>query len=144
MKAIHTIGTQGMDEKRFLSLLDRQAVDALLDVRLRTEGYRYRFASGGNIKRLVEDRGIPYIHDTVFAPTAEMLNAWRTDFDWPEYAKKYRALMEHRDMAGRLRESLRSYAVPCLLCAEHHPLYCHRRLLGELAGKVFKTEVIHL
>lgn len=74
MKMIFTIGTQGMNDNLFISLLQTNEVDLVMDVRLRNEGWCYGFASGQHIKALAETHGMTYRHDIRLAPTDDMLN----------------------------------------------------------------------
>lgn len=142
MQTIYTIGTQGMNDKLFLRLLQEHEVDAVIDIRLRNEGKWHRFASGKHIKSLVESEGIAYVHETRFAPAREMLNAWRDRQDWPAYEAAYRDLMQRRDMPCFWREIAGTFSRPCLLCAEDRPDHCHRRLLAEHVANA--DQIIHL
>ena len=95
MKMLFTIGTAGRHDDEFIAVLKQHHIDAVIDIRLRNEGRYYRFASGKHIKALVEAHGIAYRHDTRFSPTAEMLDRYRADHDWPAYERAYRALIQY-------------------------------------------------
>ena len=142
MQTIHTIGTQGRHDDDFITVLKQHGVDAVIDIRLHNEGRYYKFASGKHIKALVEAQGIAYRHDTRFSPTADMLNRFKTDHDWPAYEQAYRALILERNMAAIWQEVAGGFKRPCLMCAEKTAEQCHRRLLAEhiAAG----NQVIHI
>jgi uncharacterized protein (DUF488 family) len=141
---IYTIGTSGRHDDDFIAVLKQHQIDAVIDIRLRNEGRYYKFASGKHIKVLCEAQGIAYRHDTRFSPTAEMLDRYKADKDWPLYVRAYQALIEERDMAGIWQEVASGYLRPCLLCAEKSAEQCHRRLLGEALVGGDTVELRHL
>jgi DNA repair photolyase len=144
VKAIYTIGTQGMNDGAFTDLLQSHNIDLVLDVRLKNEGQRYRFASGRHIKELVEGHGIAYRHDVRLAPTAQMQAAWRAGGDWSAYVEQYSKLIADREMIKLIKEHLQVFKTPCLLCAEEDAVHCHSRLLAERMCKEFCVLIIHL
>jgi uncharacterized protein (DUF488 family) len=132
MQSLYTIGTSGQHDDDFIAVLKAHEIDAVIDIRLRNEGRYYRFASGKHIKALCEANGIAYRHDTRFSPTAEMLDRYKADQDWPAYERVYRALVAERNMPAIWAEVMAGgYLRPCLLCAEKTVEHCHRRLLWE-------------
>lgn len=143
MNTIFTIGTQGMNDDTFLAVLKAHDVDALIDIRLHNEGKWYRFASGKHIREICRASRIGYVHDTRFAPTREMLQAWREGADWACYEVAYRRLAEDRAMVWLFDEVAVGYERPCLLCAEKTPEQCHRRLLAEILARPHGA-VVHL
>ncbi|MFC1461364.1 DUF488 family protein [Verrucomicrobiota bacterium] len=144
MKTIHTIGTQGMNDEKFIGLLKQHNIDAVIDIRLHNEGRWYKFASGKHISDLCGKHMIGYVHDTRFSPTREMLSRWRENQDWQEYERAYRQLMEERDMFWLFDEVIVGFLTPCLLCAEKSPDHCHRRLLAEHIIKSSGSEIGHI
>ena len=144
MKALYTLGTSGRHDD-FIAVLKQHGVDAVIDIRLRNEGRYYKFASGKHIRALCEGIGLAYRHDTRFSPTAEMLDRFKGDQNWPAYERAYRALVAERDMPGIWAEVMAGkFHRPCLLCAEKTPENCHRRLLAEALADVGPMAVEHL
>jgi uncharacterized protein (DUF488 family) len=139
-KTVFTINTQGMNDDEFMRLLKQHGVDAIVDVRLKPEGPRYRFASGKHIKALVESQGIAYVHEPVFAATKELFALHK---DWPKFEPAYMRLIEERDMGGVWHRKYSQFARPCLLCAEA-PEFCHRRLLAEFLAAPQGIPVVHI
>lgn len=144
MQTIHTIGTQSMNDEKFIVLLAAHQIDAVIDVRLHNEGWRYRFASGRHLKALVESHGIAYLHDRRFAPTREMLVSFREGQDWPAYEQAYQRLIFEQGMISIWQEVAKPFLRPCLLCAEKIPVQCHRRLLAERISQEFGVPIVHL
>lgn len=144
MQTLYTIGTSGRHDDDFIAVLKQHQIDAVIDIRLRNEGRYYKFASGKHIKVLCEAQGIAYRHDTRFSPTAEMLDRYKTDQDWPAYERAYRALVAERDMPAIWAQvTAGGYLRACLLCAERTAEQCHRRLLGEALAAT-PADLIHL
>jgi len=144
MQTINTIGTTGMTFRRFIGLLREHRIDAIIDIRLRNEGPRYRFASGCHLRELTASQGVQYRHERRFAPTAEMLTRFRADHDWPPYVAQYGALIESRDMLSVWREIGGTFERPCLLCSERSALHCHRQLLATALATANGLTVTHL
>ena len=85
-----------------------------------------------------------YVHLTELAPDAELLDDYRKKrIDWPTYEGRFLALMEERRIGEpQLKEVLDG---GCLLCSEHTPERCHRRLVAEyLSQRWGDVEIVHL
>ncbi|MEN6645250.1 MAG: DUF488 domain-containing protein [Armatimonadia bacterium] len=76
--------------------------------------------------------GIQYQHWRAFAPTKEILAAYRADQDFNAYAARYAELIERRDAVGKLPADVRSSHTVGLRCSEPTADRCHRRLAAEL------------
>jgi hypothetical protein len=141
---IFTIGTQGQHDESFIGLLNKHAIDAVIDIRLRNEGRYYKFASGWHIRALVVAGGLVYRHELAFAPTPVMLKAYKDGSGWALYESAYRLLYDERAMSALWLAEYSRYARPCLLCAEIAPSHCHRRLLAEYLAMENGVQVVHL
>jgi hypothetical protein len=141
---IFTIGTQGQHDESFKGLLNKHAIDAVIDIRLRNEGRYYKFASGRHISALVAAVGLVCRHELTFAPSPAMLKAYKAGGEWALYESEYRALYNERCMGALWLAGYSGYKRPCLLCAENEPSRCHRRLLAEYLAKEFGGAIIHL
>jgi hypothetical protein len=73
-----------------------------------------------------------------------MLDAYKKQKgDWAEYERRFLALMSERRIETTAAERL--HHGDCLLCSEHQPDCCHRRLVCEyLAAHGVDLEVTHL
>jgi hypothetical protein len=141
---IYTIGTQGQHDESFKGLLNKHAIDAVIDIRLRNEGRYYKFASGRHISALVAAVGLVCRHELTFAPSPAMLKAYKAGGAWAVYESAYRLLYDERVMSALWLAEYGRYDRPCLLCAETDPSHCHRRLLAELLAKENGVQVVHL
>ena len=63
--------------------------------------------------------------------------------DWPIYESQFLALMKRRRIEQTLSNGL--VADGCLLCSEHTPDHCHRRLVADYLGAHWdNVDVMHL
>jgi len=129
---IYTVGFAGKTAEAFFGVLKRAGVRRVADVRLRPNGGLSLFARGTDLPFLLRELcGAEYVHVPLLAPTKEILKDYRKKkTGWPEYERRYRALLDERDAAGKLNRAL--FAVPAaLLCSEASADQCHRRLAAE-------------
>ncbi|HEY8098807.1 MAG TPA: DUF488 family protein, partial [Methylobacter sp.] len=66
------------------------------------------------------------------------------EMPWDEYASRFIDLMEQRKIDQTLNQEL--FEGSCLLCSEHQPHFCHRRLVLEYLKDRWKTDmtIVHL
>jgi len=129
---IYTVGFAGKTAEAFFGTLKRAGVRRVVDIRLRPNGGLSLFARGTDLPFLLRELcGAEYVHVPLLAPTKDLLSDYRKKrIDWPEYERRYRALLDERDVAGKLDRAL--FAVPAaLLCSEASADQCHRRLAAE-------------
>jgi uncharacterized protein (DUF488 family) len=146
MPTIYSIGYTGKSLEHFIRLLQEAGVDAVIDIRLRNTSQLAGFSKRDDLAFLLRKGfGIQYEHRPDLAPTAEILDAFKSGGDWPSYEKAYLELLAERraEIAGR--DLTGRYQQPCLLCAEPKPDHCHRRLVAEWwAGHLPDVEIVHL
>jgi uncharacterized protein YeaO (DUF488 family) len=84
------------------------------------------------------------VHIPDVAPTQDILDDFKkSKGSWTEYDSKFKDLMVNRSIAETAATVLREK--DCLLCSEHTPEHCHRRLVAEhLREQLCNIEVIHL
>jgi uncharacterized protein (DUF488 family) len=143
---IYTIGFTQKSAERFFSLLADHCIGRLIDIRLHPDGQLAGFAKREDLayflRKLV---GCEYYHFDFMAPSEEIFRAYRQDKDWARFEQSYSRLMDERAMIQRLDPFFFDEKPCCLLCSEHLPDRCHRRLLAErLAQSWPNVEVIHL
>ena len=129
---IYTVGFAGKTAEAFFGILKRAGIGRVVDVRLRPNGGLSLFARGTDLPFLLHELcGAEYVHVPLLAPAKEILKDYRKKrVDWPEYERRYRALLDERDVAGKLDRDLFS-APAALLCSEASADQCHRRLAAE-------------
>lgn len=132
---IFTIGFTQKSAETFFDLLRKESVLTLLDVRLNTTSQLSGFAKQQDLIYFLRELcGVEYIHVLDWAPTKEMLSAYqKKEISWEIYENKFLNLLAKRNIERDVRpETLRD---SCLLCSEHKPHNCHRRLVVEYLNK---------
>jgi uncharacterized protein (DUF488 family) len=143
---IFTIGFTKKGAERFFGLLENAEVERLLDVRLRNRSQLSGFAKRDDLRFFLDELlEIEYEHSEILAPTEELLNAWRDDeIVWQTYEDQFLELLSERNVRTELDpDSFEKSTV--LLCSEHEPDYCHRRIVAEYLDEHWgDVEIIHL
>lgn len=145
MIQIFTIGFTNKSASQFFDLLKSNFVSTIIDTRINNTSQLSGFAKGNDLKFFAKEIGnIGYIHKVDFAPTKELLSLYRSEkISWSRYEAEYLNLLDMRNVAQKVRvEDLHQ---TCLLCSEHTPEKCHRRLLAEYFKQVRNDiEIVHL
>ena len=154
-----TIGFTKKSASEFFELLRESGAERLVDVRLNNTSQLAGFARGGkdNLAYLLQEIcRMEYIHVPDLAPTKELLDAYRKgECDWDSYEREFVALLhdrrifaeglkptEGRRIVKRLKATIEN---SCLLCSEHEPDHCHRRLVVEYFQRQWgDMEIEHL
>jgi len=145
MIKLYTIGFTEKSAERFFSLLTNAHINKIIDTRVNNVSQLAGFAKGLDLKYFAKKiANIEYEHNLDFAPTKELLSRYREKkIDWQEYQIEYVNLLDKRKITNNLKIELLNDS--CLLCSEHAPERCHRRLLAEyIKKKNPNVEIIHL
>jgi len=129
---IYTVGFAGKTAEAFFGALKRAGVRRVIDIRLRPNGGLSLFARGTDLPYFLRELcGAEYVHVPLLAPTKDILSVYRKKkIDWPEYERRFLALLDERKAAAELDREL--FSIPAaLLCSELSPERCHRRLVAE-------------
>jgi uncharacterized protein (DUF488 family) len=128
---LFTIGFTKKSAETFFAMLQRGGVKRVVDIRLNNTSQLAGFTRRDDLAYFLRSiAGIEYVHRLDLAPTQELLDrARKSGDDWSAYERDFRALMVSRKIDTTVPQSLLDGA--CLLCSEHHPLHCHRRLVAE-------------
>lgn len=145
MIKLYTIGFTGKSAEKFFDLLKNSDVKKIVDTRINNASQLAGFAKASDLKFFAKEiSDISYEHRIDFAPTKELLSRYRDKhLTWKEYEIEYLNLLDIRKVAQKT--NIEKLHENCLLCSEHTPEKCHRRLLAEYLKHV-KTdiEIIHL
>ena len=129
---IATIGFTQHSAESFFGRLRTAKVEQLIDVRLNNVSQLAGFAKRDDLRYFLRELcSVSYLHEVLLAPSEDMLKQYREKkLTWSEYEKRFLNLMEQRRIEDRLSKDFfdpRSV----LLCSEHTPEKCHRRLVAE-------------
>lgn len=143
---VFTIGFTKKSAEQFFGILKKNGIKRLVDVRLNNVSQLAGFTKREDLQFFLKEIcGADYVHESLLAPTQEMLDTYKkAKGDWKEYEKEFLQLMAARKIEDRIDRSL--FGVPAvLLCSEPTPEHCHRRLVLEyLQGKWTDLQVKHL
>ena len=145
MIKLFTIGFTGKSAEGFFDLLKNADVNKIIDTRINNVSQLSGFAKGADLKFFAKEIGdMSYVHNIDFAPTKELLADYRNKkMNWKEYEDAYLNLLDMRKIIQKV--NVEDLHQNCLLCSEHTPEKCHRRLLAEYLKNVRNDiEITHL
>lgn len=128
---IYTIGFTQKKAEKFFELIKSAGVHTLIDVRLNNISQLAGFAKRDDLMFFLRELcNAEYVHAPELAPTKEILNAYKKgSMPWEKYEEKFLDLMSQRNIEKHVKSELLNNG--CLLCSEHKPHLCHRRLVVE-------------
>jgi uncharacterized protein (DUF488 family) len=128
---LFTIGFTRKTARAFFTSLKDAGVRRVVDVRLNNNSQLAGFSKKEDLAYFLREiGGIEYVHLPELAPTQDILDAYKKHKgDWGIYEKQFLELMARRQVEKTIRPDLLDHG--CLLCSEHLPHQCHRRLVAE-------------
>ena len=144
---IYTIGFTKKRAEQFFGLLKENGITRLVDIRINPHGQLSGFARQEDLPYFLDELAdhCSYVYMPELAPTQEIMHAYSSGGDWPQYARKFEALMDERRIPESIDPDEFESSRSCLLCSESSPEKCHRRLVAErLAARWPGVEIIHL
>lgn len=142
---VFSIGFTEKSAEKFFNLIKSEPIKTLVDVRLNNVSQLAGFAKKNDLKFFLKEIcNVDYIHAPDLAPTKEILDPYKKgNMSWEVYEDKFLNLMAKRNIE-RIDKTLIEDS--CLLCSEHKPHQCHRRLVIDYLNKQWDTdfEVKHL
>ena len=142
---LFTIGFTQKTAREFFTSLKDAGVKRVVDVRLNNVSQLAGFSKKEDLAYFLKEiAGIKYVHLPELAPTQEILDAYKKrKGDWGIYEKQFLDLMARRQIEKTVLPDLLGRG--CLLCSEHLPHHCHRRLVAEyLSAKWGDIKTKHL
>ena len=143
---IYTIGFTKKKAAEFFNILKRAGIKRLIDIRLNNSSQLAGFTKSDDLKYFLKEIcGADYFHETILAPTEDILNEYKkSGHDWQQYENKFLKLLSDRKIEEKIRPE--TFEIPTvLLCSEATPEQCHRRLVLEyLRDKWGNINIYHL
>ncbi len=143
---LYTIGFTKKGAKTFFELLKNSNAARIIDVRLNNGSQLAGFAKRADLEFFAKELcEMDYLHVPDFAPTKDILDAYKKHGgDWVVYEEKFMELMDKRNAEKSITPELVDGG--CLLCSEHEPHHCHRRLVAEYLNDKWNLDlsVTHL
>lgn len=137
-----TIGFTGKSAEKFFQLLIGAQVKNLLDVRLNNTSQLAGFAKRDDLKYFLKSvADIDYHEVRDLAPSKGILSAYQKgDVLWDKYEDLYLNEITKRSVERLIDPIL--FDQSCLLCSEHEPHFCHRRLAVEYLNSKWNSCLI--
>lgn len=142
---IYTIGFTQKSAESFFSLIRKNGILTVIDTRLNNTSQLSGFAKQNDLKFFLKEIcGCEYIYIPDLCPTKEILKPYQNkEISWDQYQDKFLNLMSVRNIEKYITEKYLNGG--CLLCSEHEPHYCHRRLVAEYLKQYNSSvEINHL
>ncbi len=146
MTKIFTIGFAEKKAEAFFGLLKDSGANHLMDVRLNNVSQLAGFTKKDDLRFFVKEiLGWKYSHLPDLAPTKDILDAYKKHGgDWAIYEAAFLELMDRRRIESHF--TAEDFNQACLLCSEHQPHHCHRRLVLDYLNSKWGSglSVVHL
>ncbi|MDP5130152.1 MAG: DUF488 domain-containing protein [Paraglaciecola sp.] len=143
---IYTIGFTKKNAKTFFDLIRDSKVERLIDVRLNNISQLAGFAKKDDLKFFLKELcNAEYLHAPSLAPTKFLLDSYKNgSITWQNYEDEFFDLMSARRIEREFTS--RELNNSCLLCSEHEPHFCHRRIVVDYLNKTtnLNMSVTHL
>lgn len=143
---IYTIGFAKKSAEAFFGALRKAGIKRLVDIRLNNTSQLAGFTKRDDLKFFLKELcNSEYIHESLLAPTPEILNSYKMKkISWQEYEQHFLELMAERKIEEKIDRSLFN-GPTVLLCSEPKADRCHRRLVLEyLQNNWGNLKIIHL
>ena len=143
---IYTMGFTQKNAKRFFENIIHNKIEIVVDVRLNNQSQLAGFTKGQDLAYFLREIcDCDYKHDIIYAPTKEILQAYKKEaITWEEYEIRYNALIVQRGVEYKFKKDYEKYSKVLLLCSESTPEYCHRRLLAEYLKEKLGGNIEHI
>lgn len=142
----YTIGFTKKNAETFFGFIRKSSIKNLIDVRLNNVSQLAGFAKRDDLRYFLKELcEAEYTHVPELAPTKEILNKYKKgDISWNVYEELFLNLMSQRSVEKNFKEDF--FKSGCLLCSEHEPHFCHRRLVVDYLNNCsgFSLKVKHL
>jgi uncharacterized protein (DUF488 family) len=128
---VKTIGFTQKSAERFFTLLKAAEIKTVLDVRLNNTSQLAGFSKKPDLEFFLSKLlDINHVDLRELTPERDHLKRYQSgDLSWDDYASAYIEVLAKRRVESNLDVILFDGA--CLLCSEHTPDRCHRRLAVE-------------
>lgn len=138
---LFTIGFTKKNAETFFTFLRGSGVKTLIDVRLNNVSQLAGFAKKDDLKFFLKELcSAEYVHVPELAPTKDMLSAYKKgEISWGVYEDKFLNLLGQRHIEKSISPVLLDNG--CLLCSEHEPHQCHRKLVVQYLNEHSKLEL---
>jgi uncharacterized protein (DUF488 family) len=147
---LFTIGFTKKSARDFFSLLRKNQVKKVVDIRLNNSSQLAGFSKGEDLKFFLNEFcNIDYLHYIDLAPDKEILDNYKNKkINWQQYELLFNSLLVERSIIEKINSAFDgNFDGVCLLCSEATADRCHRRLVAEYIQKNYSDlniDIVHL
>lgn len=147
---LFTIGFTKKSAENFFTLLKKNQVKKVVDIRLNNSSQLAGFSKGEDLKFFLNELyNIDYLHDIDLAPDKEILDDYKNKkINWQQYELLFNRLLVERNIIEKINSVFNgNFDGVCLLCSEATADQCHRRLVAEYIQKNYadlNIDIVHL
>ncbi|MBY0270358.1 MAG: DUF488 domain-containing protein [Burkholderiales bacterium] len=140
---IYTIGYEGLDIERFLSLLQAHGIETVVDIRELPLSRKRGFS-----KNVLSDTlgfcGLNYVHIPELGCPKSIRTRYRTDGNWSTYKVAFSQYLQTQSDAIADLSTIAAITNCALLCFEADFNFCHRSIVADAVNKLSGTPVCHI
>ncbi|MBR8657612.1 DUF488 domain-containing protein [Achromobacter sp. Marseille-Q0513] len=140
---IFTIGYEGIDLTRFMSLLSHHNIDTVVDVREMPLSRKRGFSKTA-LRTALNQSGFEYVHLAMLGCPKDVRNRYREDGNWAAYRKRFLRYLATQESAIAELAALSSDSNCALLCFEADHNFCHRSMVANAVSAISDAEVTHI
>lgn len=128
---VFTIGFTKLSAEDFFGRLASSGAKRVVDVRLNNTSQLAAFAKRADLAYFLRTIcGMEYVHMPLLCPTQNIIDEYRKGGGgWDRFVERYLDLLAEREAERHIDP--KTIEGGCLLCSEHEPDHCHRRLAVE-------------
>ena len=135
LKALYTIGYEGITLDQYLDKLVEAEVELLCDVRRNPISRKPGF-SKRRLEEALAGQGIAYMHLPELGIASAQRRNLRTSSDYAKLFASYaRELGKQQELLARIMDSFSRYRAIALTCFERDHRSCHRHCVSDLLAK---------
>lgn len=140
---IYTIGYEGLDIDRFISLLKSHNIETIVDIRELPLSRKPGF-SKKSLRDALNLSGLEYLHVAELGCPKPIRDKYREDANWVHYTKGFLEYLNQKDEIIVEVSAMASTTTCALLCFEADYNFCHRSMVANAINKFSQMPVIHL
>jgi uncharacterized protein (DUF488 family) len=133
---LYTIGYEGLDSRRFLKTLIHNGIDMVVDIRKLPLSRKKGFSKTA-LKELLNGENIEYQNFQGLGAPKEIREELYQSGNYSRFFERYlKCIAERQDLLEDIHALVNSGKTVSLLCYEHNPEQCHRKVVAEQLKKV--------
>jgi len=140
---VFTIGYEGLDIDKFMSLLTEHGIDTIVDVRELPLSRKPGFSKKA-LANALNLSGREYVHMVELGCPKPVRDRYRDDNNWKRYTDGFMKYLKTQDDAIAELSVLASASNCALLCFEADSNFCHRSMVANAVKDYSGVRVKHI